>query len=106
MSKWEVDYLDEADIQTWLDNLSETALERIAITLDLLKKCGNTLRLPHSRALGDRLFELREKSFGLRIYYTYQGSKIILLVAAGKKDTQERDIKLARRRIKALLRGQ
>lgn len=106
MDEWKIHYLDEADIQDWLDNLNEPALEKIAIIMDLLKKCGNTLKLPHSKALGDRLFELREKSFGLRIYYTYQRSKIILLVAAGKKDTQERDIKLARRRIKALLRGQ
>lgn len=106
MSNWEIRYADEPDLNRWLNELSDEALEKITILLGLLKRCGNQLRLPHSKALGERLFELREKTHGLRIYYTYQGNKIIVLLVAGNKDSQVRDIKLARSRMSKLLENE
>ena len=65
----------------------------------MLEITGNVLRLPHSRALGQGLFELRESRYGLRIYYGFHGKHIIIVLAAGDKRTQEKDIKIARNRL-------
>lgn len=68
----------------------------------LLSYSGNRLRLPHSKALEDGLFELREMRFGLRVYYTFHKGKIIILLCAGSKKTQNRDIKTVRTRMAKL----
>ncbi len=65
----------------------------------MLEEIGNELRLPHSKALGDGLFELPERRHGYRIYYGFNGKSLIILLAAGDKTSQERDIKIARERL-------
>lgn len=70
--------------------------------LTLLVKLGNELRLPHSRALGDGLFELRERKFGYRLYYTFCDNRLIIVVVSGDKKSQERDINIARERLSLL----
>lgn len=65
----------------------------------MLGEVGNGLALPHSKALGKGLFELRERRFGYRIYYCFRSESVIILLAAGDKRTQERDIKIARDRL-------
>jgi len=71
-------------------------LKSIAKELLLLEKCGNTLRLPHSKSLGKGLFELRERSFGYRIYYGFLPNFTIILLHAGDKSSQKDDIGIAR----------
>lgn len=56
----------------------------------------------YSRSLGKRLFELREKRFGYRMYYTFHGEQIIVLLVAGNKSTQKNDIRVARERMMKL----
>ena len=49
--------------------------------------------------LKDNLFELRffnKECSGLRIYFTKRENKIVLLLSAGNKDTQQKDILKAR----------
>ncbi len=65
----------------------------------MLREVGNELRLPHSRPLGDGLFELRDRRYGYRIYYGFSGKHLIILLAAGNKTSQERDMKIARERL-------
>ncbi|HQS83801.1 MAG TPA: type II toxin-antitoxin system RelE/ParE family toxin [Alphaproteobacteria bacterium] len=65
----------------------------------LLEKCGNELRLPHSKALGNGLFELRERAYGYRIYYTFTHNHTIFLLQGGDKKTQHQDIKIERERL-------
>lgn len=73
--------------------------ESLAKELSILEKLGNGLKLPHSRSLGKGLFELRERQFGYRVYYCFQGDRVIILLAAGNKKSQEKDIEVARKRL-------
>ena len=46
--------------------------------------------------LADNLFELRiDVGKGYRVYYTLQGNRIVLLLCAGNKTSQSKDIKKA-----------
>jgi|SRR5579863_1557639 len=103
MEKWQIKYWCDAakqsPIQKWLDGLEEDQLKSISKELIMLEITGNMLRLPHSRALGQGLFELRDIRYGLRIYYGFHGRQIIIVVAAGDKGGQEKDIKMARNRL-------
>ncbi|MBP9693736.1 MAG: type II toxin-antitoxin system RelE/ParE family toxin [Alphaproteobacteria bacterium] len=94
---WVVEYYKESGIESWLDNLTIEQLKAVAKEVKFLELSGNRLRLPHSKSLKKGLFELRERRFGYRIYYTFRGDKIILLICAGDKSTQEKDIKKAQR---------
>ncbi|RLA59030.1 MAG: type II toxin-antitoxin system RelE/ParE family toxin [Epsilonproteobacteria bacterium] len=50
------------------------------------------------RNIGDGVFEIKIKyGPGLRIYFAYQGKKIILLFLGGDKGSQKRDISLAKK---------
>lgn len=106
MSEWIVKYWAEHDgkppVEEWLDALTTEQLKAVSKEIMLLGHSGNRLRLPHSKALEDGLFELREMRFGLRIYYTFHKGKIIILLCAGNKKTQTRDIKTARTRMTKL----
>ncbi len=94
MNNWKLEYYH--DIEDWFEQLTKDKLKAIAKELKLLQLCGNSLRLPHSKALGKKLFELRERNFGLRMYYTFSSNRKIVLLHGGDKATQKQDIKLAR----------
>lgn len=86
-------------IENWFDRLTDEQFKSIAKELKLLEMCGNELRLPHSKSLGGGLFELRERRYGYRVYYTFYKNKVILLLEAGNKTSQRSDIKLAQKRL-------
>lgn len=74
---------------------------------DLLMGFGPRLRLPHSRAMGEGLFELRPKGReGIgRVFYCYlSGQRILMLHTFVKKtpETPPRELKTARRRMKEM----
>ena len=106
MEIWSVEYWSESDgktpIEEWLDSLTSEQLKSVSKEIILLSKCGNKLRLPHSKSLDEGLFELREMRFGFRVYYTFNKGRIIILLCGGDKKTQNRDIKTARTRINKL----
>src|SRR3989338_5132985 len=95
--RWKIGYLEM--VQNWLDELDTQQLKSVAKELRLLELCGNTLKLPHSRALGNNLFELRERRYGLRLYYTFSKNNNIILLQGGNKSAQSRDIKIAQQRL-------
>ena len=71
---------------------------------------GPNLRLPHSRALGEGLFELRPKGkagIGRAFYCLLIGQRVVVLHAFVKKSQQtpDRELKLARKRMKEVLHG-
>jgi putative addiction module killer protein len=103
MEKWTIEYwVDESgkrSVERWLLKLTREQFKAIAKELKLLEFSGNDLKLPHSRALGKGLFELREQNYGFRIYYGFYGNKIIILLHAGDKGKQPNDIKIARARL-------
>jgi putative addiction module killer protein len=100
LKSWHVAYWENDDgscpVQDWLDSLPQPQLKMVAKKLILLEKCGNELKMPHSKPLKQGLFELRELSFGLRIYYCFAGNKIIILLHAAGKKAQPKDIAHAR----------
>ncbi|MCX5813344.1 MAG: type II toxin-antitoxin system RelE/ParE family toxin [Proteobacteria bacterium] len=73
--------------------------------VELLMEFGPHLRMPHSRAMGDGLFELRPRSSeGIgRVFYCFMiNQRIVILHAFIKKtrETPKRELKLARKRMK------
>lgn len=57
------------------------------------------------RSVGGRVFELRIHSgTGVRVYYTLQDQRIIILLAGGDKSDQDKVIRKARK-LAAALRG-
>ena len=95
-----------ADIESWpVDVLADYAR-----LVELLVEYGPSLRLPHSRALGEGLFELRPRGksgIGRAIYCFLLGKRIVVLHAFIKKTQQlpDRELKLARKRLKELQHG-
>ena len=106
---FEIDYFHErvlAEIESWpVDVLADYA--RLA---ELLMENGPSLRLPHSRAFGDGLFELRPRGksgIGRAFYGFVVGKRVIVLHAFIKKtqQTPDKELKLARKRLKELQHG-
>ena len=106
---FEIEYFHErvlAEIESWpVDILADYAR-----LIELLAEFGPSLRLPHSRALGDGLFELRPRGrsgIGRTLYCFMMGSRVVVLHAFVKKSQQtpDRELKLARRRLKELMHG-
>ena len=78
--------------------------------LELLMDFGPRLCMPHSRALGGGLFELRPKGregIGRAIYCFVDEQRIVVLHAFIKKTqaTPAHELKLARNRMKEVNRG-
>ena len=78
--------------------------------VELLIEHGMDLRLPHSRAFGGGLFELRPRgrSAIARAFYCFMiGQRIVILHAFIKKSqrTPEQELKLARKRLKEFQNG-
>lgn len=69
---------------------------------DKLRETGNMLRMPHSRSLGDGLFELRfsisQGTVAQRITYTFQLEKRIITLTAFRKtkNNERREVDRAR----------
>ena len=77
---------------------------------DLIQHHGADLRMPHSRAMGDGLFELRPKGAeGIgRVFYCMQmGASVVILHSFIQKTntTPVADLKLARKRLKEVKNG-
>ena len=94
---WVLEYFP--DVERWFDKLTEEQAKSVSKELLMLRQSGNELQLPHSKALGKRLFELRERRYGYRVYYTFSSREIIILLTAGNKATQKNDIQKARQRL-------
>ena len=104
-----VEYFHErilAEIESWPDDV----IVDYARLVELLTEYGPSLRLPHSRAMGDGLFELRPRGrSGIgRVFYCFKtGRRIVIVHAFIKKSQQtpERELKLARKRAKEVRNG-
>ena len=106
---YEISYFHErvlSEIRSWpVDVLADYAR-----LVELLAEHGPSLRLPHSRAFGDGLFELRPRGrsgIGRAFYCFLVGRRVVVLHAFIKKSQQTPDaeLKLARKRLKELHHG-
>ncbi|WP_419814354.1 type II toxin-antitoxin system RelE/ParE family toxin [Glacieibacterium sp.] len=87
---------ETVEFTAWIDNLRDGAAKgRIARRLERLAD-GH---FGDEKSVGDRVFELRFYfGPGYRIYFTrLSDGAIVLLLAGGDKDSQHRDIALAKR---------
>ena len=76
--------------------------------LELLERYGNKLEMPHSKALGGGLFELRIIGIThIRFVYAFHQNQIFILHIFQKKTAHisQHDIEYARAQLKALKRG-
>ena len=94
------------EIESWPVGI----LADLARMVELLMQFGPALRMPHSRALGGGLFELRPRGReGLgRVFYCFAVEKSVVILHVFVKKTQgtpERDLRIARRRMKEVQDG-
>lgn len=78
--------------------------------VELIMEYGPDVRMPHSRAMGGGLFELRPRGregIGRALYCFVAGERVVVLHAFTKKSqtTPQRDLELARRRMKEMRDG-
>lgn len=96
----------EKVVDEFIKKQQPQAKAKIAHTIKLLKLHGNKLGLPHSKALGSRLYELRIRGKEeIRILYCFSPQKTIYLLHGFKKQTQQipsRDLDIALHRMKSL----
>jgi phage-related protein len=101
---WTVTYFNER-IQQQIFDLPKGILGDYLRLVDLLEVYGADLRMPHSKALGDKLLELRlsgQEGAGRVFYCTLEGRQIVVLHSFIKKteQTPPKELRIARRRLK------
>jgi phage-related protein len=75
-----------------------------------MEEHGADLRMPHSRAMGEGLFELRckgKEGIGRAFYCIMVGRELVVLHSFIKKtqDTPDKELALARKRLKEVRNG-
>jgi phage-related protein len=95
-----------SEIEAWPADI----LASYARIVELLIEHGPNLRLPYSRPFGEGLFELRPhggSGIGRAFYCFLRGRRVMVLHAFVKKTpkTPDREIKLAQKRMKEVLRN-
>lgn len=106
---YEVEYFHarvEAEIEGWPVGI----LADYARLVELLAEFGPDLKMPHSRAMGKGLFELRpsgREDIGRACYCFVAGRRVVILHAFIKKSrrTSERDLKIANNRMREVQNG-
>ena len=96
----------KAEIESWPDGI----LADYARLVELLMEFGPNLRMPHSRAMGGGIFELRpsgREGIGRAFYCFAVSKRIVILHAFVKKtkETPEQELRIARRRMKEVQNG-
>ena len=104
---WTIDYYSE-EVRLEIDSLPVGIRASYVRLTNLLEEFGLDLRMPHSRAMGSGLFELRPKGReGIaRVFYCMKvGRKIVILHSFVKKtnETPKRELELAYRRQKEIM---
>jgi len=107
---WNIEYYNDK-IANQILKLPVGILARYLHLADLMQEFGPNLGMPHTRSLGDKLFELRMKSkegIGRVFYCTKTKNKIIMLHSFIKKTqkTPTKELKIARKRLTEVLRNE
>jgi len=103
---WTITYYSES-LQNEILDLPAGFLARFLRYADRMELYGPDLGIPHTRAMGEGLFELRLKSVeGIaRVFYcTIMGKSIVMLHQFIKKTdkTPPKELAIARRRLKEI----
>ncbi len=88
-----VDRLGRTPFLKWLDGLNDEAQARVSAALERLEH-GN---LSSIKSVGAGVQELRiDFGPGYRIYFGWDGEKLVILLAGGHKKRQQADIERAK----------
>lgn len=106
---YQIEYF-HARVLTEIESWPVDILADYARLVELLAEYGPSVRMPHSKAFGDGLFELRPRGkTGIgRAFYCFLADKnVVVLHAFIKKSRQtpERELNRARKRLKELQNG-
>jgi phage-related protein len=101
---WRIQYFNHRvkdEIEAWPVGILADFLRLV----QLMEDHGADLRLPHSRAMGQGLFELRcrgAEGIGRAFYCTMVGRQVVILHSFIKKtqETPERELSVARERLR------
>ena len=104
---WVIEYFSDKLANKVLD-LPPGLLARYLHVTDLMLQFGPNLGMPHTRAMGEKLFEMRLKSkegIGRVFYCTKVGKRIIILHFIVKKSrkTPGKDLAVARKRMREVI---
>jgi phage-related protein len=107
--RYSIDYFHsriKAEIESWPDGI----LADYARMVELLMEFWPNLRMPHSRAMGGGLFELKPRGregIGRAFYCFVVGQRVVILHAFIKKtqETPEQELKFAWKRMKEVQNG-
>jgi phage-related protein len=100
--RWTIDYYSE-EVRLEIEALPAGIRASYAHLAELLEEFGLEVQMPHSRAMGGGLFELRPRGReGMaRVFYCIRiGRRIVVLHSFFKKtqETPRRELEIARRR--------
>ena len=106
---WQIVYFNDRVQKDVLSMPSGVLADYLRLT-EAMALYGADLRMPHSRALGAGLFELRPKGpEGIgRVFYCTQVGRVIVILHSFIKKTQETpdaDMRMARKRLKEIKNG-
>lgn len=82
----------------FLDSLVNEQKELMIDLIGMLERLGYELDYPYSKKVHtkkNKIYELRCKKYGNRLYYFFKGNEIYIATNGGKKNTQSKDIELA-----------
>ena len=104
-----LEYFNPRILET-IESWPAEILADYAKLVELLLEHGPNLRMPHSRSMGEGLFELRPRGregIGRAFYCFLVGKRISVVHALIKKSeaTPERELKIARKRVKVVKNG-
>lgn len=88
-----IEIIRSAIFSEWLSGMSDSrARVRVQVRIDRMAE-GN---FGDVKSVGDGLSEVRiDYGPGYRVYFTYQGRHLVILLCGGDKSSQRRDIKQA-----------
>ena len=100
---WQINYYNDK-VEKAILKMPAGILARYLHLTDLMLEFGPNLGMPHTRALKDKLFELRMKGkegIGRVFFCTKIGKNIIILHSFVKKSqkTPEKELRIARKRL-------
>lgn len=99
---WSIEFSEE--VAEWYTALSDAGAASADRVIELLVQQGNMLRMPHSRSLGEGLFELRFACEGVdrRITYAFEPRRHVITLTTFRKqrNNEAREVRRARKNLK------
>jgi len=97
----------EKPVGEFIKSLEKNTRAKVSHSINILSEYGPNLKMPYSKFIGSRLFELRIRGREeIRIFYSFLDNKVYLLHGFKKKTqkTPQKELKLALNRLKGLTR--